>query len=125
MTSSESATVSGSHTGSVTSPDSISNASQKSSSQKRTVNRNKPYFTTESGRGKSNLNSNWKLNSKAKRFLIATDKETGDKLEYRKAGQTKLKYRKTFDQDGSLRKSHKLNHGNFVVVRNFKRSVEN
>lgn len=147
MTSSETATVSGSHTGSNTNPHSSPRASENCELQKQThyahvqvfdkksgklIWTKKKFvavFPTELGRGMSNLNSNWKIGNlhdchpqykvkNSSRKLISIDLETGDKMEF---GKSKLRYKKTFEQDGSLRKPHTLNHDTFVVVRSFKK----
>ena len=46
--------------------------------------------------------------------------ENGDRMEFRNRG-TKLKYRHTFEQDGSLRQDHKLGFAHFVIIRGFKK----
>jgi len=54
----------------------------------------------------------------AKTYLCSRSKHYAsnsnqDRIEFRTKG-TRFKYFKTFEQDGSLRKSHKINHGVFV-----------
>lgn len=141
MTSNRSAIHSDSHEGLLTNPDSSQTASQNSDTKKQTdyshtqvfdkkkgrlVWKKEKFVATfpiDSGRGMSNLNSNWKTNfanDPLFKKVISVDSSTGDKMEFRNKG-TKLKYRKTFEQDGSVRKSHKLNFPHFVIIRNFKK----
>ena len=113
---------SGSSHGFVAHPDSVRNhASQKSSKihgQRRTfVNQGQPII--EIGKGTSNI----KFDVKALDPLIIktiSRMENGDRMEFRNRG-TKLKYRHTFEQDGSLRQDHKLGFAHFVIIRGFKK----
>lgn len=139
MTSHRSAIHSDSHEGLFTTPDSSQEASQKCDTKLQTDQAHKQVFDkkknrlvwkeekfvaifpVDSGRGMSNLNSNWSIsNDPLFKKIVSEDSATGDRIEFRNKG-TKLKYRKTFEQDGSLRKSHKLNHNHFVLIRNFKK----
>lgn len=123
MTFSESELPSGSSHGFVAHPDSVpKHASQKiyknNKHQRRTfVNQGQPII--EIGQGTSNI----KFDVKALDPLIIktiSRMENGDRMEFRNRG-TKLKYRHTFEQDGSLRKEHKLGFAHFVIIRGFKK----
>ena len=74
--------------------------------------------TIEAGRGMSNF-QNLVLDPLIVE-IVSTDKETGDRMEFRNRG-TRCKYRHTFEQDGTLRKPHKLGFIHFVIIRNFRR----
>ena len=54
--------------------------------------------------------------------VCSRDSETGDRMEARNRG-TRCKYRHTFEQDGSLRKPHKLGFFHIVIIPNFRKSV--
>lgn len=120
----QSATFSGSSTGFQAHPDSTQDAShQKSFYKKRYqhrrqfVNQGQPVI--EIGKG----SSNYKLNLKALDPLLVrtvSRAENGDRIEFRNRG-TKLNYRNTYEQDGSLRESHKIGFPHFVIIRNFKK----
>ena len=151
MLSSHSNYPSDSRTGSNTNPHSSTRASENCAVQKQThyahvqvfdrdsgklIWTKKKFvavFPTELGRGMSNLNTNWKIGNlqnchqqykvkNSSRKLVSIDLEKGDKMEF---GKSKLRYKKTFEQDGSLRKPHTLNHDTFVIVRSFKKRSKN
>jgi len=71
------------------------------------------------GRGVSNI-TNWKIQDPLFVKVVSTSKN-GDRMEFRNRG-TKFNYRHTFNQDGTLRESHKINFPCFVLIRSYNRN---
>jgi hypothetical protein len=90
-------------------PDSLQQADLKAQHEESPV---------QAGRGMSNFNSNWKIQDPILKIVANREQTSGDRIEFRNRG-TKVKYRHTFEPDGSLRKPHKLNFPHFVLIRNY------
>ena len=112
LTSHNPVTVSGNSNGLVVHPDSLNQASLKHDSIEE--------YPVLAGIGMSNLNSN-RIQDPLLNVVANRNEATGDKIYFRNRG-TVAKYFHTYEPDGSLRKTHKMNFPCFVLVRNWKKN---
>jgi len=131
MTSSEFVTVSGSQDRIVAHPDSVPKDVSQRSSKKRNHRRSnlqnpidQPLIETNTSM--SGILSNWKPIQEPIYSEICSRRKNGngDKIVFRNHG-TRLNYRHTFEQDGSLRQSHEINFPCFVILRGYKKRGDN